>query len=515
MAKKGLDMLQVKQIIRLYYKEGKSYRDISKLLGNTRKAVTKYVLLFKSTGLSYEDIKDYGESELYALLSEREKPNGNRLEILESKFSGMEHELKSPGVTKQLLWSEYKVEKPDGYNYTQFCFHYNKWLKSHEVTMHFEHKAGDKMFVDFTGQKLKITDKITGELKEVEVFVSILGASRLTYVEAVASQKTEDFIKAVENAILYYGGSPSAIVPDNLKSAVKKADKYEPEINHTFACFGLHYDTTILPARSYKPRDKSLVEGAVKIIYTKIFAPLRHRTFFTVNELNEAVREELDRHNTANFQGKDYSRRQLFEQIESKELHPLPQTRFEIKHTVLAKVYKNSYIWLGCDKHYYSVPYRYIGKEVKIEYSRSIVEVYCEHERIAYHKRTYCKFGYTTIPEHLPSTHRFVSEWSPEMFIGWAASIGAETEKVVRIILAGKQHPEQAYKSCLGILSYGKKVGYERLNNACRRADEHGSYSYRTVKTILTSNLDSLSKDNHYQHQLPIHENIRGSQYYS
>lgn len=515
MAKQGLDMMQIKQIIRLYFKEGKSYRDISNLLGNTRKAVTKYVLLFKSTGLNYEDIKDYGEPELFALLSEREKPNANRLEILEGKFPKIEHELKSPGVTKQLLWSEYKVENPDGYNYTQFCFYYNKWLKSNEATMHFEHKAGDKMFVDFTGSKLRITDKQTGELQEVEVFVSILGASRLTYVEAVASQKQEDFIHVVENAIHYYGGTPSAIVPDNLKSAVKKADKYEPEINHTFACFGLHYNTTILPARSYKPRDKSLVEGAVKIIYTKIFAPLRHRTFFTLKELNEAIREQLECHNEAKFQGKEYSRRELFDEIEYKELTPLPPARFEIRHTVLAKVYKNSYVWLGCDKHYYSVPYRYIGKEVKIEYGRTSVEVYCEHERIAWHKRTYGQYGYTTVSEHLPSAHRFVSEWSPEKFLGWAAAIGAETEKVIGIILSGKQHPEQAYKSCLGILTYGKKVGYTRLNNACRRADEFGSYSYRTVKNILAGRFDSLAKDKAEQYQLPLHDNIRGSGYYT
>jgi transposase len=513
MSNRGLDMLQVKQIIRLHC-EGKGYREISDILGNTRKAVTKYVLLFRSTGLRYEEIKDYGEPEIYAMMSAQEKPGTNRLEVLESRLPEIEHELKSPGVTKQYLWQEYKVSHPDGYNYTQFCLYYKKWLKASEATMHFEHKAGDKMYVDFTGNKLKTTDKSTGEVHEVEVFVAILGASQLTYVEAVASQKKEDFIAVVENALHYFNGVPVAIVPDNLKSAVTKASKYEPELNHTFAGFGLHYGTTILPARSRKPRDKSLVEGAVKIVYTRIFAPLRKRIFFTIQELNEAIREELEKHNNTKFQGKEYSRSELFNQIEREVLNQLPAKRYEIKDIAVATVYKSSFIWLPCDKHYYSVPYRYIGKKVKIEYSRSSVEIYYEHERIAFHNREYGQYRYTTISEHLPSTHRFISDWSPEKFLSWASAVGEETEKVISKILETKAHPEQAYKSCVGILSYGKKVGYQRLNQACRRADEFGSYSYRTVKNILTNNYDSLSKEEQNQYQSPKHENIRGSEYY-
>lgn len=514
MSQKGLDMLQVKQIIRLHG-EGKSYRDISKSLGNSRKVVTKYILLFESTGLSYDEIKDYSEAELFRLLSEREKPNDNRLEILHEVFPKIEHELKEPGVTRQGLWSEYKVEHPDGYNYTQFCLYFNKWLKSSEVTMHFEHKSGDKMYVDFAGHKMKLSDRTTGEVHDVEVFVAILGASRLTYVEAVPSQKIKDFIKVVENALHYFGGVPAAIVPDNLKSAVTKADRYEPELNHTFAGFGLHYGTAILPARSRKPRDKSLVEGAVKIAYSRIYAPLRHRTFTSVKELNEAIWEELEKHNDTKFQGKDYSRRELFDQIERQALGQLPATRYEIKETSASTVYKNSYIWLGCDKHYYSVPFRYIGKKVRVETSASSVEVYDGYERIAYHKREYGQYGYTTIPDHMPSSHRFVSDWSPEKFLGWASTVGQETEKVIGKILESKQHPEQAYKSCVGILAFGKKVGYERLNNACRRADKFKSYSYRTIKNILNGNIDNLYKETEMQYQLPAHENVRGSEYYN
>jgi len=514
MANKGLEMLQIKKIIQLHC-EGNGYREITNLLGTSRKTVTKYVLLFKSTGLSYADVKCLTEEELNTLMAKQEKPNENRLEMLQDMFSDIEKELKRTGVTKQLLWSEYKVENPDGYNYTQYCHYYNQWVKAKDVTMHFEHKAGDKMFVDYAGNKLTLTDKNTGETQEVEVFVGILGASQLTYVEAFYSQQKEEFIAAVENSLHYFGGVPSAIVPDNLKSAVTKADKYEPDLNRTFADFGIHYNTTILPARSRKPKDKALVEKAVKDIYTRIYAPLRNNVFFTLKELNEAIAELLEKHNNTKFQNREYSRQELFNQIEETALKPLPTMRYELKHYAFGTVPKNCHVWLGCDKHYYSVPFRYMGKKIKIEYTRTKVVVFCGMERIAFHNRTYMKYGYTTVAEHLPSQHRFVYEWSPEWFISWAATVGSETERVIQKILESKTHPEQAYKSCVGILSYGKKVGYKRLNEACRRADEFGSYSYRTVKNILTKNYDALSNEPQNQYKLPMHDNIRGADYYN
>lgn len=515
MANKGYNMIQIKQIIRLHAEDKKSIREISILLGLSRKAVTKYILLYRSTGLSYSDIKSMSEGKLSSLMKKQEEPNINRLEILECRFPQMEHDLKSVGVTKQLLWSEYKVEHPDGYNYTQFCLYYNRWLKASEATMHFEHKAGDKMFVDFAGKKLRYIDRPTGTVHDAEVFVAILGASQLTYAEALNSQKKEHFISSVENALHYFGGVPAAIVPDNLKSAVTHADNYEAELNRTFADFGLHYETTILPARSKKPRDKALVENAVKNIYTKIYAPLRNKVFFSLNELNSAIAGELEKFNSRNFQNKDYSRKELFTKIEEEALKSLPQHRFEIKNYLIATVYKNSYIWLGCDKHYYSVPFRYIGKKVKIEYTHSRVSVYLNNERVACHRRTPGNYQYTTIAEHMPSHHQFVSEWCPEKFIGWAQSVGNDTEKVIKTILESKTHPEQAYKSCIGILSIGKKIGYERLNLACRRADYYGSYSYRAIKNIISSNLDRLNNDEELQFQLPMHENIRGGEYYN
>jgi transposase len=513
MANKRLEMLQIKQILQLD-NDGKSFRQIANCLCSSRKTVTKYVLLFRSTGLKYQDIKDKSEHELAQILAEKEKPSLNRLEILSGKFDDLEKELRRKGMTKQLLWQEYKTENPDGYNYTQFCLYFNQWLRSKEVTMHLEHKAGDKMFIDYAGQKLHVTDRQTGQVREVEVFVAILGASQMTYVEASPSQKKEDFVASVANALEFYGGVPQAIVPDNLKSAVTTPNRYEADLNTTFQDFSLHYGTTVLPARSRKPRDKALVESAVKIIYTRIYAPLRKRVFFTIQDLNEAIWEELDKHNNMKFQGKEYSRSQLFAEVEAQALKPLPRSRYEIKNYINATVYKNCHVWLGCDKHYYSVPYRYVGKKVKIEYTRTNVAIYYNHERIAYHGRSYDHYAYTTIKEHMPSHHRLASEWCPDKFLGWASSVGPETELVIRKILDSKTHPEQAYKSCLGILSYGKKVGYERLNQACRRASEFGSYSYRTVKNILSRNYDSLFEDEQKQYISPLHSNIRGAEYY-
>ncbi len=513
MANKGLEMYNIKQIIKLH-NDGKSYREICMLLGISRKCVTKYVLLYKSIGIDYDTIKQKSEGELEILMRNQELPSKDRFQILLEQCPEIEKELKRTGVTKQLLWSEYKIRHPDGYNYTQYCQHYKNWLKANEVTMHLEHKSGDKMYVDFTGKKLQYVNKATSEVIEVEVFIAILGASQLTYIEAVPSQKTEHFIKAVENALRYFGGVPLAIVPDNLKAAVTKASKYEAELNMIFADFSEHYNTTILPTRSYKPRDKALVESAVNISYTRVFATLRNEQFFSIQDLNTRILEKLDIHNNTKFQNKDYSRRELFTEIEEQELQELPIINYEIKRYSQATVYKNSHIWFGVDEHYYSIPYSYIGQKVKIQYTNSALSIYCKGERIAYHQRNYGKYQYTTNAEHLPSTHQFVSQWSPEKFITWARAIGAETETVINEVLSSKKHPEQAYKSCIGILSYGKKVGYERLNRACNRAIQFNSYNYRTIKNILASNYDKISLEDEIEYQTPNHENIRGAQYY-
>jgi transposase len=427
----------------------------------------------------------------------------------------MDKELRKKGVTRQLLWSEYKNLHINGLGRSQFNYYFARWKAQVNPTMRMEHKAGDKLYVDFAGDKLSIVDKQTGEIQHVEVFVAILGASQLTYVEAVMSQQKEDFIGACEGALLYYGGVPAAIVPDNLKSAVTKSSKYEPVLNDAFADFAQHYSTTILPARAYKPRDKALVENAVRIIYTRIYAKIRGIDYFTLAELNVAIKLALEDHNSTLLTGRNYSRRQQFEEIERAELAPLPPLRYELKKEHFATVAKNGHVSLSVDKHYYSVPYRFIGKKVKLMYSRSVVEIFYHYERIAVHKRVKSSYNYTTDKDHLASAHRFVSDWTPERFLSWGASIHEDVQLYILKVLDRKQHPEQAYKSCIGILSFGKKVGNERLTKACQRALGYGLYNYKTIQSILEKGMDLYDdEDEKGQLQMPLHDNIRGENYY-
>jgi len=381
--------------------------------------------------------------------------------------------------------------------------------------MHIEHKAGDKLFVDYAGEKLQVVDPDTGEVTPMEVFVAILGCSQLTYVEAVASQKKEDFIGSCERALHYIGGVPCALVTDNLKSAVTQSSRYEPVLNETFADFGEHYSMAILPTRAYKPRDKALVEGAVKIIYTRIYAKLRNNSYHTLAELNAAIRSALEEHNGTPLKGRGYSRRQQFEEVERQALHVLPTLMYEIKNHTYVTVMKNGHVCLGIDKHYYSVPFRFIGKKVKLLYSGSVVEVFYHYERIAFHQRFKSQYTYTTLPEHLASTHRFVTEWTPERFLKWAADIDGQVREYISRVLERKQHVEQAYKSCLGILGMAKKYGNERLATACKRGIEYDMYSYKAICMILERGLDKESPQaDLFTPQMPEHGNIRGKSYY-
>jgi transposase len=344
--------------------------------------------------------------------------------------------------------------------------------------------------------------------------VALLGFSQYTYVEASLSQKKEDFILGIENSLYHFGGVPAAIVTDNLKAAVTKASRYEPKVNETFERFAMHYSTVILPTRAYKPKDKALVEGAVNIIYKRIFAPLRDRIFFNLKELNQAIKEELEKHNTMLFSRKSHSRKQLYIEVERQALQSLATSRYELQNCNWQTVHKNSHIYLSEDKHYYSVPYKHITQKVKVVYSRSCVEVYLHHERIAAHKREIGLYKYTTESMHMPSAHQFVSEWNPERFISWANDIGESTRIIIEKILETKAHPEQSYKACLGVLSFAKKVGKERLELACQRAMYYQSYGYHIIKNILNKGLDKEPIQLEIPCEIPNHSNIRGEVYY-
>lgn len=515
MAGKLITMSKLKQIIR-QRKSGVSLQTIASSVGASRNTIRKYLRLIEVKGYNYDDLLEKEDHQLEDLLKDPDEKSEERYKSLESMFPYIKKELERVGVTRWLLWGEYKTNYPDGYSYSHFCEYLKQWLEQNNATMHFEHIPGDKIFIDFAGKKLQIVDKITGEIQDVEVYIALLGYSQLTYIEAVLSQKKYPFIKATENALHYFGGVSQALVPDNLKAAVTRASKYEADFNETFADFANHYGTSILPARSKKPRDKALVENAVNIVYTRIFAFLRNRIFYSIEELNQAIWELLEQYNQIHFQKEELSRRDKFENQEKKALMPLPKERYQIKSYKNVKVMKNSHVNLSEDKHYYSVPYRYIGRKVKVVYTHDRVSIFYNNQRIAFYIRDYTRFGYTTTKEHLPSTHQFVSDWNPDKFISWASNIDEKVKQYITTILERKTYPEQAYRSCVGILSQEKKVGKKRLVNAVERAMYFGSYNYKVIEKILKGNLDTLdvNQNEAKQSKIPFHDNIRGAENY-
>lgn len=518
MANTSISMNKIRQILR-FYDQGKSKQKIADYVNVSRTTVKKYIAAFEACGFPIKEVDALDDKEMNDLFGEiKEKPShkNQRMERLTRCFPAIERELKRTGVTRQLLWQDYIREFPDGYKYTQFCNYFNLWQQKASPTMHRIHKVGDKLFVDFAGKKLSYTDRVSGEIVDVEVFVAVLGASQLTYIEAVSSQQKEDFVKACENTMHYIGGVPSAIVPDNLKAAVIKSHRYEPTLNQTFESFAQHYDTCILPARAYKPRDKALVEGAVRIMYTRVYLPVKQKTYHSLAELNGAIWENMENHNNQMLQGRTYSRRMQFEEIERKELKPLPVDRFEMKDHFWSKVKTDGHTCLGPDKHYYSVPVRFLNCKVKILFSESSVEIFHKSERIAVHKRDRTKHAYTTNKSHLNNLHRYSAERSPALFLERAAAIHEDVRLVIESILKGNRHEDQIHRSCEGVLSLAKKFGPERLAGACRRAIDFGVHTrFKSIQSILEKNMDG-HRESLFAHELPMpsHKNIRGEKYY-
>jgi transposase len=513
MANKKTNMSKLRQMLRLYT-QGESKLKISELTGVSRNTLKKYLKIYARLKLSIDFIEQQSDQELDHLFGENLLPEpSDRYKTLEPYLPKMEKELKKRGITRHILWERYIAIHPNGYKASQFKYHYQQWLKRSKPVMHIEHIAGDKMYIDYAGEKLHLVDKDTGEITDVEVFVSVLGASQLTYVEATLSQSKEDFINCCEHALAYYGGVPMAIVPDNLKSAVTKSDRYEPTLNQAFENFALHYSTSILPARVYKPKDKSLVEGGVKIAYMRIYSVLDDKVYHALEDLNKAIKEIVELHNNTKLTNRPYSRRALFEDIERQTLHPLPTFPYEFKRQQHATIAINGYVCLKEDKHYYTVPYQYIGKKVKLLYTTTHVEIFYNYSSLAIHQRDRKPYGYTTNIEHLASTHKYLTEWNPERFIKWAQSIDESVKEFIIRLMESKSHPEQSYKACQGVLGYERKVGRERLINACKRAIEYENYSYHSIKIILENKYDQLTYPELLK-EIPQHENIRGENYY-
>jgi len=505
-------MSNIRHLLRLHTQK-RTQSEIIEQTGISRKVLKKHIKDFKESRLSFEEINELTDKDLEELFLKPDEPRDEKFEILFKMFPKMAQELTRKGVSRKLLWKEYKSKYPNGFGRSQFNSYFAAWKAQAGYSMHNEQKAGDKMYIDFAGDKMSIIDKATSTIKYTEVFVAILGSSQLTYVEAVMSQKMEDFIPTCENALHFYGGVPAAIVCDNLRAAVTKSSKYEPVLNETFADFAEHYNTTILPARPYKPKDKALVEIVINIIYSRIYAKLRDVEYYSLEELNSDINIALEEHNNEVLTGKDYSRRQKFNEEEQRMLLPLPMLRYEFKKQYYATVTRRGYVSLPVDKHYYSVPYSFIGKKVKVMYSRHYVEMFYKYESIAKHKRERISYKYTTENTHLHPSHRFVKTWGADRFLKEAEAIHKDVRLYMSKILSTKQHPEQAYKKCIGILGFAKKVGNERLTKACQRALYYGIYNYKIIKKILEKGLDKDIEENE-QLKMPQHNNIRGKDYY-
>ncbi len=509
MARKPIEIMKLKQIIRL--KERKtSNREISEILSVHRNTVNKYVRLITASGRSFSDLRKMDDAELTKLFPTTDTVDDDRYEVLSGHFTYFARELKKTGCTKLVLWKWYISKHPDGYGTSQFNEHLNNWLKHTRASGKINHGYGDKMFVDYTGKKLEVVDRSTGEIGEVEVFVAILPASHYVFVQATPTQQKQDFISSVNDALFFFGGVPKVVVPDNLKSAVDKASKYEPVLNKTFRHQGEHYGFAINPTRSYRPRDKALVEGAVKIVYQRIFYPLSKRTFFGLTDLNAAISEKLRVLNLHHMKTYDSSRFRLFNTYERPRLSALPKEKYIIREYKSAKVQKMGYVYLSDDKNYYSVPFRYIGQQVEVQYCSDTVQVFHKRQRIANHRRNYRKGHYTTIEEHLSSSHRFYTQWKPEYFLEQASNIGEHVYRFVSALLANAKYPETAYKSALGVIHLKSKFPKERIDRACEIAVENGLVRYMNIKNILQNNAD-LKSGEAPGPNIPDHKNIRGN----
>lgn len=509
MPRARIQLKNLRKLLALTYESKLSLRETAQLTGVSKTTISEYLVRFRRCGMSYEESRSLSDQQLLDLFEEKKQQESEQYKSLSELFPHYARRLKKRGMTKQFLWNEYIKTYPHGYRYSQFCHHLYIFLDSIDVTMRQNHDPGDLAYIDYAGQRFPYYPG--GEERFADIYVAILGASQLTYVEASESQKQEEFIRSTERALRYIGGSPRALVPDNLKPAVHKASNFEPQINALFDDFAEYYRTTILPARAYKPKDKPLAENAVKLTYQRIFTALYDRRFQSLEELNEAIGEELEKHNNRKLTKLDISRRDLFEEIERSSLKTLPTESYPMKYFETHKVAPDYHFILSEDKHYYSVPWQLKGQRVKVIFDERNVAVYHNNVRVVQHRRNRKKGQYTTLKVHMPKHHQFVDSWSSEMFTSWARNIGEETFLFISQLLAAKAHEQQAYKSCLGVLNLAKKLGSERLNWACRRALNFSRISYRDVKGYLDEIVSQEQEDRHHEQVVPFteHQNLR------
>lgn len=510
-------MRKIKEILRLHHVSQMSNRAISQSQNIGYGTVVNYLERARVANITWPIPDTMDERDLGRLLFPTQKATGQR-RFTEPDYPNVNQELKHKGVTKLLLWQEYRLQHPDdGYGYAQFCHRYNEWQGCQQRSMRQVHRAGEKLFIDYCGPTMDIVNPDTGEVKTAQIFVAVLGASNYTFACATWSQKLEDWLDAHVQAFEFFGGVPELLIPDNLRSAVRKTHRYEPEINASYLQLAAHYQTVVVPARPYKPKDKAKAEVAVQIVERWIMARLRHQTFFTLASLNQAISVLLDDLNQRPFKKLPGTRLSQFEQLDKPVLNALPVDRYQYVHIKQARVHIDYHI--EYDKHYYSVPHSLVKQEVEVHASSSAVAIYHHGQRVASHPRSYRHGAHSTLAEHMPQSHRSMSEWSPARFLSWAEDIGSETREVVNKVLQEKRHKEQSYRRVLALLSNAKKYDRERLNNACARALLINSPTRSSVESILKQGLDQVPlevPDNAVQEELCLdhHENVRGEEYY-
>lgn len=514
MAGKPRPMSQIKQLLLLHQQQN-GVKTIARQLGISKNTVKSYLAKLAQS--------KYSIAELLLLddpLLEVRFHAGNpaykdpRYEYMATQMDYYTAELKKVGVTKMLLWEEYISAYPQGYVYSQFCFHLRQQLVARRPTMVLSHEPADKLYIDFAGKQLSYADRLSGELVSCQVFVACLPFSDYTFAMAVPSQRLEDFLYALGCCLNHLGGVPRAIVPDNLKSAIVKASKYEPEINRAMEDFANHYGTVVVPARPRKPRDKASVENQVKNVYTRVFARLRNQQFFDIDSLNQAIQELMRIHNQTRMQQKQYCRQERFIAAEKALLGELPALSFEIKYYREHKVAHNGHIYLGEDKHHYSVPFAYTGQQVKVIYTRSMVRIYARGQQIATHIRTTRTGGYTTQKDHLSSQHQHWQQRSPEYYISRARNMMPELHLLVESMFGQGKYPETQYRTCDGLFRLYRQADRAAFAQACELALEHKVYSYRFIQNILQNGTTDSQAPPHTPN-LPDHHNIRGRDYYT
>ena len=509
MPTKRLSMRQLREILRLRLHADLSMRQIRDSLRLSLGAVQKVVSKADELGLDWNAIEELDEQQLAsAIYPESDTRASSQLELPD--WREIYRELKGKGVTKHLLWEEYTQQYPNrSYSYPQYCFLYKGWLKKQKRSMRQIHKAGDKLFVDYAGQTVPIVNGDTGEVRFAQIFVAVLGASNYTFCEATWSQSLPDWLGSHARAIEFIGGVPKLIVPDNLKSGVTKACRYDPDLNPSYQQLGAHYGTAIMPARPRKPQDKAKAEVGVQIIERWVLARLRHHTFFSLGELNRCIRALLIDVNNKPFKQLKGSRQQWFESLDKPALMPLPKHPYQ--YTDIKTVKLNVDYHIQYDQHLYSVPHQLVGEKLELHAKDQLIEIYFHNKRVTSHARKYYP-GMTTDPAHMPVKHEKHHQWTPGRLMNWAKDLGDEVLLWVQALLKQKQHEEQAYRVCLGLLNLSRTYPAKRINNACAIANQHKLYRLKQIKSILQSNQDQLLPESKEQLSLlpQSHENIRG-----